>query len=279
MLTKEIFNLIFPLTITQQWLTEKSSELANLLTTECIDADEQHLILDLLDNFKYLSESEFQGSIETMVKAIVNEEAYTPDNTVIVATTMDSMADSAQLVLYSMKPLFQKYGWNSPKLVNRADKIIRHFPERKNVIYVDEFVGSGQTMLGRIKNLKNQLKGENWTDYSIRVYSVAASTVGEKTLTEDGIEFFCNTIIPKGISEIFEKTKGDKLVRMARLEDILSDEYEGRPMPNLGFGKVEALYARQYGNTPNNVFPIFWWQFYKDGNSRKTLLYRSMGDA
>ena len=66
---------------------------------------------------------------------------------------------------------------------------------------------------------------------------------------------------------------------MDELEDNLSQNYNGKELPKYGYGKVESLYAREDGNTPNSVFPIFWWPFYKNQNVRVTLLTRAMRDA
>jgi hypothetical protein len=41
---------------------------------------------------------------------------------------------------------------------------------------------------------------------------------------------------------------------------------------SLGYKKSESLFAREGGNTPNNVFPIFWWEQLASGADRHSLL-------
>lgn len=66
---------------------------------------------------------------------------------------------------------------------------------------------------------------------------------------------------------------------MYKLEDKLSKVYEGRKLPRLGFSRAESLYSREGGNTPNNVFPVFWWPFLETRKQRKVMFIRAMGDA
>ena len=61
---------------------------------------------------------------------------------------------------------------------------------------------------------------------------------------------------------------------MLRLESYLQAKHDNLELPSLGDGEAEALYYMKYGNTPNSVFPVFWWPFLADGTERTTLLDR-----
>jgi len=133
-------------------------------------------------------------------------------------------------------------------------------------------------MLNRVNKLKRDLLDKKINEYSIRIYSIAACETGSQVLKKEGIELFCNIILPKGISDHYKENKEEKIDLMRRLESLLLPEYEGKPMPSMGYGGVEALYAREDGNTPNSVFPVFWWPYYADENKRPTILIRLMGE-
>ena len=55
---------------------------------------------------------------------------------------------------------------------------------------------------------------------------------------------------------------------------LLADKISDNNMPSLGYGEIEALYKRENGNTPNNVFPIFWWPRDKNELKRSTIMTR-----
>lgn len=279
MLNKEIFQIVFHLMKMQPWLAEKVPELENLLFKECESNNEKNLILKLLNRFKYIKNEHFVKDLKKIVEKITSEKKYEVDNTIIAATTIDSSADSAQYVLYAMKPIFQEYDWDTPKLINNTNKIVREFPSYSNVVFVDEFIGSGKTMLGRISKLKRDLKDKDISEYSLRIYAIAACKTGAQLLEQEGIELFSSIMLAKGISDYYIEDKEEKIDFMRRLESLLLPEFEGRPMPSMGFGKVEALYVRENGNTPNSVFPIFWWRYYANKAKRPTILLRLMGDA
>lgn len=279
MLNKEIFKILFHLVKMQPWLAEKSKEVENLLFDDCESNNEKTLILNLLNRFKYITNNDFFEALNQIVENITSEEKYEVDNTIIAATTIDSSADSAQLVLYAMKPIFQRYDWDTPKLINNTNKIVREFPNYSNVVFVDEFIGSGKTMLGRINKLKRELNNKDISEYSLRISAVAACKTGAQLLEQEGIELFSSIKLARGISDYYIEDKEEKIDLMRRLESLLLLEFEGRPMPSMGFGKVEALYVRENGNTPNSVFPIFWWRYYANRTKRPTILIRSMGDA
>jgi len=279
MLNKKLFNILFHLKEIQPWLSSKSIEIENLLFNECGNKDEQDLILDLLNRFEYMKHEEFFNFLEKIVKIITSSEQNKIENTIIAATTINKNPDSAQFVLYSMKRYFQENQWNNPKLVNDFNRIVDEFPEYFNIILIDEFIGSGNTVINRVAELKRRLENKGNDNYFIKVYAVASSVLGLNAIEERGIELECNVIIPRGISDFYGTEKGAKLQLMRGLECILSREYKGREMPSLGYGETEALYAREQANSPNSVFPIFWWPFYYHDEERHTILVRLMGDA
>lgn len=46
---------------------------------------------------------------------------------------------------------------------------------------------------------------------------------------------------------------------MIALEAGLSQEHGKIKLPSLGYNGAQAAYCREQANTPNSVFPVFWW--------------------
>ncbi len=279
MLKKILFDQLLILNENQPWLSNKVDEITNLLCNECNHPDEKDLVFNLLNRFTYISNNDFSNILENIVNKITSCDQYDIGNTIVAATAMGSKPDSSQLVLQAMKPFFQKNNWDNPKLINNADKIINQFPEYYNVIFVDEFIGTGSTIYGRVTSLKKKLKDSCYNNFTLKVYAVATSIIGKNFLENKNIDLDCDIVINRGISDHFSHDKDDKLQLMRGLECILSKWFNNRKMHSLGYGEAEVLYAREKANTPNNVFPVFWWPFYYHNERRYTILIRSMGDA
>jgi hypothetical protein len=282
-LSKDNFHILLGLTKKQPWLEDRYIGLNKLIFDDCSSQDQKELILDLLNRFEYVSRDKFIKALSEMAEDIVNDPDLNDETTQIVAMAADSTADSSQYVLYGLKPILRKYGWIKYKHVNRfgqAYNTYKNSKQHKNIVLVDEFVGSGKTVLNRIKEINSVFIKAKVSDYSVKIKTLVSTEIGAKAITACGLVFTSQIILQKGISDYYTNFEvKDKIELMLSLEFLLKKKYLGRSLPSLGFGSTESLYCRQDGNTPNNVFPIFWWPVYRNGDIRPTVLTRAMGDA
>ena len=281
---EEFFRIILNLTKNQPWLGDKTDELSKLLYSDCKTSEEQELIIELLDRFTHISNENFSIQINELVDDIVTDPNLEDKTTQIVAMTGDYNSDSAQFVIYALKAPFEKRKWREHITVTNFKQAYDEFEKRGkkhiNIILVDEFVGSGKTIVGRVKKIKELFHEKGVLNIKIKVKVIAASSVGVKKAKEEDIDLTANIVINKGISEYYDTDEAArKLALMDKLEGILSTSYNAKNLPKFGYGNTEALYARDDGNTPNNVFPIFWWPFLKDNLERETVLTRAMADV
>ncbi|MBY6017893.1 hypothetical protein KUW04_08895 [Halomonas denitrificans] len=277
------FRMVFNLTRKQPWLEDKFSTLDSLLYNECQSDAERDLIVDLLHKFTYISASNYSSLTNELAESIVSDPDLTDDTTQIVSMTADYNSDSGQFVLYWLKPILERLGWRDHITVTNFQRSLRAFNKNNNkhvnIVLVDEFVGSGKTVEGRVSRLR-QIYKEQGIEITVRVKVIVSSTVGIKLINDKKIPFETMIEINRGISDNCDSaTAKTKISTMIQLESLLSSNYNDRPLPSLGYGGTESLYVRDDGNTPNSVFPIFWWPIFSDGKSRETLLTRAMGDA
>lgn len=267
----------------QPWIARKYDELENLLWVECDDEDKRELILELLYRFNHISARKYSKHIQSVAKKIVNDKQLSDESTQLVAMAADSNADSSQYLLYGLKPIMEQLGWRKYKQVNSFGSSYRTYKKNnklKNIVLIDEFVGSGQTVLGRVKSLRDVYENAGVKDIHIIVKVIASTRQGLDAVLKESIDIDAEIILDKGISDFYDAaTVKDKLNTMLALESNLLEVYETRNLPSMGYGGTECLYVRDNGNTPNSVFPIFWWPFLKSGDQRKTLLTRAMNDA
>ncbi len=279
-LTRDHFRLVFDLMKKFPWLLEKEEAVVRLLYQECESEEERSLILELIDRITHLSRVDYSNYIERLAEKIISDLGLSDENSQIVAMACNSQPDSSQLIIYDLKIALSKKGWFNQKMVNNFQKALRTYkssPQHKNIVLVDEFVGSGQTLLGRVKTIKTQFKCSKIDDYSITAVVLVSTEQGEKIVRDNGIDLFTFVSLKKGISDFYSGEDLQlKLDLMRKLEGILAENYKGIELPALGYGELEALYSREDGNTPNNVFPIFWWPFLRDNSLRDTLLHRAL---
>lgn len=283
-MNREFFRIMLRLQKKQPWIVEKEDELEKLLYEDCSDCNEKKLmLLDLIERFTHLSSDDFIIKLKDLAYDIITEPDLKDETTQISAIAADSNSDSSQLVLYGLKPILEKMGWRNHKATNKfaeCYKTQKRNPSHVNIILIDEFVGTGQTVINRISEIRRQYSGTDIEFKKIYVKVIASTLEGKNKIEGFGINFSAQTIINRGISDFYKGDEKEKNIKhMLDLESLLLNKYKGRLMPSFGYGSTECLYCREDGNTPNSVFPIFWWPFYVDNKARQTLLTRAMGDA
>jgi len=282
-MTKDFFAIMFSLTKSQPWLADKYEALRVLLYDDCQNEDEQKLMLELLERFVHITPEKFNELIKELVLEIITDD-ITSETTQLVAMSGDYYSDSGQFVLYGLKLELERQGWREHLTVTNFQRSPREFKKHgevhTNIVLIDEFVGSGKTVVSRVTRLRKLYRENNVNNVSFYVKTIASTALGIAHAKENGIKIESLITLDKGISDFYASDLvSEKLALMDRLESILSESYHDRELPKLGYGQTESLYVREGGNTPNSVFPIFWWPFFTDKSKRKTMLIRAMGDA
>lgn len=229
-----------------------------------------------MERFSYLDNETLNLLLNDVSDFIINESGFNENTTQLLSLTYDDEADSGQKILDNIKhPIFKK-GWRQIKTVNMFGKSIPNYNKGKNeIIIIDEFIGSGKTLKSRINYLEKNIPG----DFTLKCCFIAGIKNTIDDLIDDGIDIYCPLQLDKGISDYYE---GDELTKvellMLDLELKLAQLINQKELYNysFGYGGAEALYTMEgcNGNTPNSVFPIFWWLKDKENNYRNTVLTR-----
>ena len=256
----------------QHWLSKKESSLEALIAT-CDTKEQKNLIFSLLERFHYVNDDTTNLFLEHMADFIMNC-GFEKERIQLVASTYDEEADSGQKILDMIKVPLHEKGWKNVKTVNTIGKAIKDILKGKDqIIIVDEFIGTGQTLKNRVYWLTHSTK----QPIKIKCCIMAGMKKAIETLKADSIEVFCPLELEKGISEYYEGNKLDEEIKnMLNLESKLAKKIQEKKLEDysFGYGKAEALYTSKNGNTPNSVFPIFWWLRDEKGNERNTILTR-----
>ncbi|WP_158703141.1 phosphoribosyltransferase-like protein [Pseudomonas chlororaphis] len=279
---KEHLNFVLDILRNQPWLGEKTEELKHILYSECPCDASRNLVSELVNRFLYISREKNYELLTSLAQEIVSEYSTREKTTLIAALGVSSGVDSSQYVAYSLKPLLAQKKFRDHILINDSSAAYRKGKAtgHNQIVLVDEFVGSGQTVISQVKSIRAQFKGNSESDHTISVKVLVSTEAGIKNVVDAGIPITAQKIIKKGIDDYYPSKDATNLKDLMRtIEGNLSKDYNGRAMPSLGYNEAQATYYRQDGNTPNSVFPIFWWAFDKNGLDRSVLIIRAMGDA
>jgi hypothetical protein len=270
-----LFHELIKLYSNQQWLLHREEQLLELMEL-CEAEDQRDLIISLLEEFRFISDDYYSFLLEKLAEHIVNNTGFTEKTTQIVACTRDEEADSGQKILDQLKfPLFHA-GWKKVKTVNRlGDSIRNHKKGYTQIVLIDEFIGSGKTLNNRIRELQNDIGNH----FDLKCCFLVGMSHAVQSLQRSGFDIFCPLLLQRGISSRFEESKlVSAILNMKNLEKKLAPHVYEKDLRDYSFGyeRSETLYSLEgcKGNTPNNVFPIFWWPRDSKNRDRNNILTR-----
>lgn len=272
MLTDEDFNRLLALSMRKDNFLKGKDEALIELIEMCESEEQKELLYMLLSKFTYVNHDVFDDMATEIANYIKTQCAGREEESCVAAMSMDDQPDSGELLLYYLKvPLYKEIA-NGLHTVNRCGRINREYKEhqRTNFIVVDIFTGSGKT----IRNRYNAFKKE----YNIIQFCLMTGMKHAiEELQKEGIPVYCVYEIEKGISDHRDYTDEERrkaIEDMLGLESKLAPEVRNRRLEDysLGYGGAESLIAYERFNTPNNVFPIFWWEKTANNKERTTLL-------
>jgi hypothetical protein len=276
---RDVFDLITNLYTERRWLTEKAkaSALTGLLDM-AENQDEQRLILELLQRFHFIDQVTLQKNLSAVKDQILGTWQLSPSDTIILGSSDKNHSKSSDMILYRLKPLFANYdGWHERLFITNLGAATRLPMVDFNIVMVDDFIGSGTDISKKINWLCDKLKGAG---KKARIYvCVFAAMQQSKTILDQlCTSYFVTTWLSRGVSDFYEGSAlGQATQLMERLESKLCCQSWGRQrLHNFHFGykRSETLYHLENGNSPNNVFPIFWWDCQKPNNKRQPLFPR-----
>ena len=261
----------------QIWLEDVCEALIELWNL-CEHNNERNLIYELLLNFLCLDLKKLNKYCKDISKHVCDEWGINSESTKIVALCDEKTPDGSQFFIQLLKNKFAgRYKWTEKNFLNNLSTI-GQAPYRlkagQNLILIDDFIGTGNTVKRKIKWLKSKI---NKPDIKIFLVSLACMQGALNVIKSLEIEFFAPLILKKGISDYYEgKILKNNINNMRNLESKLHPKYKNWHLSNynFGYGKAESLFAIEGVNVPNNVFPIFWWPLLIEERERNTILRR-----
>ena len=254
-------------------LSGKDSSLSELYHL-CEDDSERSLVSDLLVRFDCIDDDLYNMALRSIAKKIAALK-YNTSELAVVAMTIDSAADSSQAMLNDIKLYLTLECGGNVRTINRFSRIQKAFNREgiKHFVVIDEFSGSGQTVLNRYVEFGHY----NLPGATIDVFLISAMREAYEQVQAHGIHINVEFLSDAGISSYyFDDDLKKRINEMKHLEGKLADRIGIHNLKDYSFGYAhsEALFTRKDRNVPNNVFPIFWWKQYQGQQNRVTLFTR-----
>ncbi len=231
-----------------------------------LDNNQQDLILQLTEDFFHCNSiiEYYPILVEALSKVPVEIRARATKVFVIPLIAREDIgkAKSSIEMLYSCayEVIPKILGWNiqakpyaDPSLLkaNESDR------ENALVILIDDFIGSGETARRAYNFYQNELKKDN--DIPI-VVALLGQERALQELRDQGLEIIVAHTRKRGISD------SEKINDIENAKDMMKaieDRLNIVPFYRFGFMSSEALIALV--KTPDNTFPVFWFNGNVDG--------------
>ncbi len=256
-----------------KWLSYEPEALFELW---CLsdNKDQKDLIEFLIKNFSFVDGQTLNEAGKSIAAQIETNWGLTSESTFLIATCDDKNPDGSQSIIQCLKNKFSM-NWKESNFFNSLPIGANEIPDNSNVILTDDFIGTGDTIERKVKYMRSTIEKRQLTNVTVRTISLAAMEFSKDVLDKLYMEYYSVFWLKKGISEIMEaENRPSAKKSMENLESKLKNKIGSRKLPNFGYKRSEALFGFEANNVPNNVFPIFWWPFYKGGIQRKTLFRR-----
>lgn len=152
----QIFKLAYELKARHSSLLRDTDDDALIeLVRLCTTPESSLLVDELMTKFHYLEDDLYNDILCDIADHIVRMK-YDETITALVAMAHDHRSDSSQSVLYDIQIPLKKRGFSAAETISRFDCIEKFYQKGiRNFVVVDDFIGSGKTVLVRNRELKS----------------------------------------------------------------------------------------------------------------------------
>ncbi len=217
------------------------------------DEDEQPEMLTLLNHFDYYSRNNLSKSVKDLYKKF--REVF-PDEEFIFAKTEKEIGSSYSNIFYI--EFWQKnnlYDYAQDNLTNVINQ-----EEITNIAIVDDYMGSGNTIVNYLKKLLDINK--ELSKKNIVILVLQGSQIGKQTIDNFAKDnnLKISVIASKYSKKAFDSDNIYSNNEVALHRSNYSKIYDKRfnnVNYKFGYKEIEALVSFYY-NTPNNTLGLFW---------------------
>jgi hypothetical protein len=147
-----LFQKLFGLLRNKPWLETRAAAVEELHAI-CSNDRDLELVVDLLEQFTFLSGNDFESRCAKIAQKITQDWKLSASDTVLVGKHFESgRGDSSGVINAMMQPALARTGenWSRRNFEISAKKSLQN-SEFKNIVLVDDFSGSGESAANFLK--------------------------------------------------------------------------------------------------------------------------------
>lgn len=239
---------------------------------EFFDDDDKYVFLELLSKYRYFTKEKYEKIMKHIYEKVLGELSEGDEKNSIMFITFPSKkgrcsgGDHLRAVLENI--LIGKFPKDN--IIADVDKVEEaDFNNIKYVVFVDDIVGSGNTLYGRVSSIckKFTLNQKNIKLYIATIYSNKNKIIQKKTDLEKKGIYISQIIEYETTGKCFasgcvfdEKTRSKYQEIVKKYETLIEEQkldYDDEIESVLGFKNGQLLVSFYY-NTPNNTLSTFW---------------------
>ena len=259
----------------------KMDEFSNFFENFCffmerLNSNQHELVKDLTIDFLWLRSSDYYKHLKRTLLKLENYKYLNLDTVYVVPLLAKSDREanktkSSNAVAYTCQnpelkysDLFTNTNFRIIDNLERLPSVEKLKNNKTPILLIDDYIGTGDTAIEALEELLNIRKYDNKTLF---IASLVSQETGVKVINDRGYEVLTDVIRKKGISDKYE---GDELIRniklMESIENILQLDSKFDPKFKFGYKYSEGLVAMT--RTPNNTFPLYWFQAQLDKTNK-----------
>lgn len=248
----------------KQWRIEHREDISSLFFRYCerlklYNEDQQDFIIELTKNYERVELNVYLESFYDSLILLGDNIFHNYDNIYIFPllkpTINYSKTKSAGFLHYMLDS--DDYRWLSDKIiVTHKLSVLKKFDPKKSIlILIDDYVGSGDTAIETINEIKSFDEYKEIPNENIKVVAIVSQEQGINNVKNQiSVEVIANKILKKGISDFYPDFE-DKIIKMREISQRLNVKDELK----LGYKDCEGLIT-MLQKTPNNTFPVYWFE-------------------
>lgn len=230
-------------------------------TLSTLTPEEQCLILSLTERFKHFPKEEYS---DLMIPLLIELRDNYPDDYIYFVRCCKEedvgKIKSCDFVLYQLKgtSIRQRINLGKYRVVDDLSFIEIDRIKRRNaiVVFVDDYVGTGETAMGALNYfIKCLPQLSECSKDRFCFLTLAAYSKGKTILESNNYKVYASFEHFRGISDYYEEHERlQKIQIMNNIERRLSGLSKKF---RFGYGQTEGLICME--RCPNNTFPIYWF--------------------